>query len=624
MIKKNSLPLICLLAFTLSGCIFYDGSALCPPRSHYVDEANYRTEKVKVYRTFYEYDKTIDIRFYNDTPNIPYINVIDYFREFFKTGLTVSTDGDVTRYWHPGGGTMSFNPRKNTIYLHDIDDFNYHPDFDYENSKTFLEYKDPKITSGIDKVIDLSSYHIDIHSTSSGLIYAPLTLLSCFAGGLSLIQTAWNGESIYVCDCYGSLTGGTRGPYYFKDTYFNVLSDIATKRPQDMIEYSYNQLCMMFDNDRGYTSQLLFGDTNLISMGLNGLLETFYPSIKAHLLSEDKATYYKGFHELFMGLFDGGHTTPLLYTEIENPYVEGNDYTGYTNIVSACLEDPLLAPLAEEYIHRSEANNVTEPYENALSAAFGDMTKRNGFYYYYDETHATSYIGFDSFFVDYEQWDAFYAGTKEQTPRDTYGFVRDSMYQALEDGATNVVLDMTCNGGGDTGALMGLLGLFDKAIGHQTLTNTLNKSSVTENYGVDINLDGIWDEVDVLQAARFEALNIGVLTSSYCFSAGNTFPSEMKKLGYKTLGTKTSGGSCAITFEFTGDGLPYLRSSHCMIGTGVNGKNLDDGVTPDYDIPAEMAKALNVDELSLSEAAPYFYDVELISNYLESAYAEEE
>ena len=61
-----------------------------------------------------------------------------------------------------------------------------------------------------------------------------------------------------------------------------------------------------------------------------------------------------------------------------------------------------------------------------------------------------------------------------------------------------------------------------------------------------------------------------------------------------------------------------------MIGTGVNGKNLDDGVTPDYDIPAEMAKALNVDELSLSEAAPYFYDVELVSNYLESAYAEEE
>jgi hypothetical protein len=73
-----------MFAFTLSGCIFYDGSNLCPPRSHYVDGANYRTEKVKVYRTRDEYDKMIDIRFYDDTPNIPYINVIDYFREFFK------------------------------------------------------------------------------------------------------------------------------------------------------------------------------------------------------------------------------------------------------------------------------------------------------------------------------------------------------------------------------------------------------------------------------------------------------------------------------------------------------------------------------------------------------------
>ena len=147
--RKNLLPIVSLFAFTLGGCDLFGVSRV--QKADYADPATYKTEKVKVYRTWYEYDKMIDIRFYDDTPNIPYINVIDYFREFFKTGLTVSTDGDITRYWHPGGGMMSFNPRKNTIYLHDIDDFNYHPDFDFENSKTFLEYKDPKITSGIDK-----------------------------------------------------------------------------------------------------------------------------------------------------------------------------------------------------------------------------------------------------------------------------------------------------------------------------------------------------------------------------------------------------------------------------------------------------------------------------------------
>ena len=98
----------------------------------------------------------------------------------------------------------------------------------------------------------------------------------------------------------------------------------------------------------------------------------------------------------------------------------------------------------------------------------------------------------------------------------------------------------------------------------------------------------------------------------------------MQQKGFKTMGGKTSGGSCAICYEFTADGLPYIRSSHYMIGLNPDGSNIDDGVTPDFDIAVEVAKAQGVDTLTRQEAAPYFYDLELISNYLENAYAVEE
>ena len=85
-----------------------------------------------------------------------------------------------------------------------------------------------------------------------------------------------------------------------------------SKRPADLIEYTYNQLCFNFDNLRGYTVQLLMGDNNLLSLGLNGTLERFYPEVKAALLSPDKSEYYAGFTTLLGILSDGGHTSTYM------------------------------------------------------------------------------------------------------------------------------------------------------------------------------------------------------------------------------------------------------------------------------------------------------------------------
>ena len=621
--RKNSLPLVCLLAFSLSSCdlLTIGGGGSGIARTY--DTLAYKTKDVNVYRDNQGVDKTIKIRFYDDTPSIPYINVTGYFKEFFKTQTTKTVKGSIYRYNHPEGDFLAFDPEADTIYICYGDSFQGHPDMDQNTSKFFLKVDKQTSSAPTIKAISLASYGIDLHYENKE-IYAPLTLLSCFAGGICLLQAAYNGESIYFCDGYGSLTGELRGPEYFKDTYFSVLGDYSTKRPQDMIDYAYGQLCMMFDNDRGYTTQLLFGDNNLNSMGLDGLLEVYYPKIKEHLLSDDKETYYRGYHELLMGLWDGGHTSPDIQTPLDNPYVDGDYNSFYLNVVYGACDDPDLSALGNEYVRRVRSAWDIGSYEDALKAAFGEEVKQNGKYYHFDETHSTSYIGFDSFVTAYTEWDDFYAGKTEETPNDTYGHVLRSLNQALEDGATNVVFDITCNGGGDTGAMAAVVGLFNKGHAYQNMVNVLSKCYVRSDYLLDVNLDGEYDEEDVTEAEKFEVFNVGVLTSLNCFSCGNTFPSMMQQKGFKTMGGKTSGGSCAICYEFTADGLPYIRSSHYMIGLNPDGSNIDDGVTPDFDIAVEVAKAQGVDTLTRQEAAPYFYDLELISNYLENAYAVEE
>ena len=87
----------------------------------------------------------------------------------------------------------------------------------------------------------------------------------------------------------------------------------------------------------------------------------------------------------------------------------------------------------------------------------------------------------------------------------------------------------------------------------------------------------------------------------------------MKEAGYKIVGEQSGGGSCAVTYEFTADGLPYVRSGYSCL-SNEKGDNIDTGVPLDYDIAKELGG------LSREEAAPHFYDPELISTYLEGAY----
>jgi C-terminal processing protease CtpA/Prc len=188
------------------------------------------------------------------------------------------------------------------------------------------------------------------------------------------------------------------------------------------------------------------------------------------------------------------------------------------------------------------------------------------------------------------------------------------MYQALEDGAENVAIDLTTNGGGNSYALEGVVGLLNGAKSDFNSVEVVSKCKTTEKHLLDINLDGQFNELDVTEANKFKALNIGIITSAYSFSCANLLPSTLKELGYKIIGEQSGGGSCAISIESTADGLEYVRSSNICLADK-NGNNIDSGVPVDLEIEHPLLE----DSETLMDYTQFF-NLESLGTYLSSAY----
>ena len=560
-----------------------------------------KTRKLNIYRRKGVVDKTITVKFFKDSPNVPYISVPSFYKEFFNTELTKIHDrrtGYEFLYHNKYNEYLSFNYSKQSVTTNGIQSFDNHPDYKTTTGKLFIKYDKTQYSKRTPSTYKLKDYGIEFYRRN-GDIYVPLTFLSDLSGGLSGYDIAYNGKDIYVFDTNGLLGDATDISTYGAE-YLSLMNN-NDARPKDLAAYTYNELCFVFDNLRGYTKQLIFGDDKLLSLGLDKLLTTEHPKIKEYLLSTDKNNYLEGLAALFSGLGDGGHTAiTVAFDKLKNAKNRGSE--------------PDFVNLTNQYTAKN-----TE-YSSSLfsfGASRGEVlgADKIGNYYYYDETSKTAAIGFNKFNLAFKAWDDFYNGRGEiPVETDTYAFVRDKVYQAKADGAENLILDLTTNTGGSSYALEGILSLFNEAKGYINYYDVVANFTERDNHLIDINLDGKWDQNDIDEAKSFN-FNVGVLTSNAAFSCGNLLPFNMKELGYKIIGEKTGGGSCAVSIDSTADGIPFAHSSYICL-TDKQGENIDGGVEVDFAIARTIPEGSNLYDCK------DFYDISALGEYLSSAYIE--
>lgn len=160
----------------------------------------------------------------------------------------------------------------------------------------------------------------------------PLALVSNLATGCNLFIITYNEKDLYEFDYQGSLSDNVeRTEKHYGDEYLAPML-AETKREPDMIKFSYNLICLLIDNFRGYTTQMTLGDNNVLSLGLNGTLERFHPKIKEYLLSENRYDYFAGEMGLFLGLGDGGHTA--LASSVQEKIAKGTSFNYYDDAAS--------------------------------------------------------------------------------------------------------------------------------------------------------------------------------------------------------------------------------------------------------------------------------------------------
>ena len=143
----------------------------------------------------------------------------------------------------------------------------------------------------------------------------------------------------------------------------------------------------------------------------------------------------------------------------------------------------------------------------------------------------------------------------------------------------NVVLDLSCNGGGANHAacfvIAWMLGYckFD-------FTNSITGSKWTALYKADVNFDGNYSKDDTINDK-----NLFCMISPYSFSCGNMVPAVLKDSNRVTiLGAKSSGGTSCVYFTSAADGTIFCVSSKNVMCININGSvyNIDQGVEPHY------------------------------------------
>ncbi|MBQ9384686.1 MAG: hypothetical protein IJT87_10675 [Ruminiclostridium sp.] len=546
--------------------------------------------KTYILKSAPEFTADLPVYFF-DSGTIPYYKLEDfaglYRTAMLMSGLTdfdfeMTTDGEKVRFQKKDGFYAEFDFENDTIYFFDYNGF-----LSPEN-RTIMDIVVPDwkaadgtysyiktlstatVRYGHEITMDLGAYNIKLRHRGDGF-YVPLQTMSDIFLAPNQLNLLYNGRAVILYN-EGVEPLVTDGGYTaLGKIYYGKNGKYAGKKiGKDLAEYSYNELCFAMDH--------------LYGLKANHNIDSF-----AELVDQ------RGF-AMLMTDTDTRSSDYALYQLIHQNLDDQHSIFKATSYASGYGFGDALYEKFGEGRARDETFALKDEYKSIRDKYNPDGVPG------YQEVGDTAYITFDGFYANTRDY---YEKAPTADDKDTFGIIAYSVQQILRKDSPikNVVLDLSCNTGGQVDAAVYTIAAFlGKA--SISLEDPNTGALVTNDYKIDTNFDHKFNSKDTLAG---KGLNLYCLESKVSFSCGNLVPSMFKDDPHVTLiGQRSGGGACSVMPMSTATGTLFRVSSSIRLSFLRNGSfyDIDQGAEPDFVI----------------SKAEHFYDREELTKYIDGLF----
>ena len=278
------------------------------------DEADFTEKTVTVYNQGIE-DGELALRFYNETPNVPYMGICEYSELMKHQPLTLMENEDGTCVVSNEIGEEIFCDAENGL----ITVNNWGAFFDLplpledkalgwkDTSTHFIRFTDVEYEGEPTPVeLDFAEYGIHVYSDEND-IYLPVSTLSNIMTDIATNHLLYNGEALYR---QRASLDGTSIEGFYDSEVLKAEAQGTRERPLDIVKQSYADLCFNLDYFFGHPGKAKL-DAAIAEKGLDGALTDLGKkgaSIKKGLLSPSLSKYISAMNKLFFKYLSDGHT----------------------------------------------------------------------------------------------------------------------------------------------------------------------------------------------------------------------------------------------------------------------------------------------------------------------------
>ena len=556
--KLLSSLLIILLPLGIAGCnktgtaSSSEEQSSVEPNPFIVSEAPYYFPTYKDSDFKATQDGTLAYGYYEKQDQLIYMS-FDVALERLYDDVSKENITNGIKYTVTGGMSFSVDYDKDTILVKNyslINLFSMEYDtplgvIDEQTTTKYVKDGGTTYTDEEDVLFNLKNYSLDIVHENDN-VYVPYSVVNFMIFNPALYSSViFNGNGFYFLDMMSGAAGMSAPSTLYHTKFYSQSPYKKTEKPDYMVDYNYQSFMFSLDNFYG------FNDERFVPF--SDYLEQNYKQVNDDLKSKDEATYSRAVERLINEIIGDGHTNAGGASSL---YGGGSYSMGRYNSQRSIQ---LSRDAYDLYYKRADASTKVDTVRFKGNTAILSFDSFSHAEVDFTSSNIDSYSSYDSFAL-------FHKAFKDIKKRSNI---------------ENVIFDVTVNGGGDTNALVPMLGFLTDKV-QINMYNPLNKQTGYLAYQIDTNLDGVYDEKDNYK----DDYNYFVLTSNYSFSCANLFTATCKEYGLATIiGEQSGGGACVVYYTSTPDGRCYRISGNMRDCDKTDStKHFDFGVPVDYEL----------------------------------------